>query len=76
LELTVDNHFVEQTTQVLNLNETLFHNINQTLTEVDIVLDNTIQSLLTNILDQIINMNNNGTLLLLDNVGERTISTI
>ena len=68
-EISVDNHFIEQTSCVLNLNEILFQNINQTLTEVDRVLDNTNQSLLTNILDQTINMDSNGTLLQPNNVG-------
>jgi len=71
-DISVDNHFVEETTQVLNLNELLFQNINQTLTNVDRVLDNTNQSLLTNILDQTINMTGNGTLLQPNPTGEGT----
>lgn len=61
-EISVDNLFVTQTAQIIHKNETFLQNINHTLV-VDRVLDHTEHSLQINILDQTINMENNGTVL-------------
>jgi len=68
-EISVDNHFIDQTIETLDCNETLLQNVNQTLAAVDRVLVHTNHTLHTNILDQTIIMENNGTLLEPTNLG-------
>lgn len=68
-EISGDNYFIDQTIETLDCNETLLQNVNQTLAAVDRVLVQTNHTLHTNILDQTIIMDNNGTLLEPTNLG-------
>lgn len=62
-DISGDNLFIDQTIEVIEINETLLRNVDQTLAAVDKVLVHTNHTLYTNILDQTIAMDSNGTLL-------------
>jgi len=57
VEISGDNLFIHQSIDVIESNETLLKNVNQTLAAVDSVLVHTNLTLHTNILDQTIMMN-------------------
>lgn len=63
-EISVDGIFVDRLNHSVNIldnNETLLQNVNQTLNSVDRVLDHADHSLQTGLLDQTINMTDHGT---------------
>jgi hypothetical protein len=62
-EISGDNLFINQTNEIIEFNETLLQNVNQTLAAVDSVLVHTNHTLHTNILDQTITMADDGSLL-------------
>ncbi|CAI6358764.1 unnamed protein product [Macrosiphum euphorbiae] len=67
-EISWDNLFINQTNEIIEFNETLLQNVNQTLASVDNVLVHTSHTLHTNILDQTITMADDGSLLQPNNI--------
>ena len=61
-DISIDNLFVNQT----EINRALLNTINQTLNQVDRVLENTDQSLLNNLLDQNTDMAENDNLITIE----------
>jgi len=62
-EISGDNLFINQSIEVIESNESLLQNVNQILAAVDSVLFHTNHTLHTNILDQTITMNDDGSIL-------------